>query len=44
MGRTSFYSPQGQYQGSSTAPFNTRLNTTINILRQAPQAPTDKGW
>ena len=43
-GQTNFYSPQGQYQGSSTAPINTQPNTTINTPRQAPQAPTVKGW
>lgn len=43
-GQTNFYSPQGQYQGSSTAPINTQPNTTMNTPRQAPQAPTVKGW
>ena len=43
-GQTNFYSPQGQYKGSSTAPINTQPNTTINTPRQAPQVPTVKGW
>jgi len=43
-GQTNFYSPQGQYQGSSTTPIQTVPNTTINTPRQAPQAPSVKGW
>lgn len=43
-GQTNFYSPQGQYQGTATAPITTTPNTTINTPRQAPQAPTVKGW
>lgn len=43
-GQTNFYSPQGQYQGSSTTPIQTTPNTTINTPRQAPQAPSVKGW
>ena len=43
-GQTNFYSPQGQYQGSSTTPIQTFPNTTINTPRQAPQAPSVKGW
>lgn len=43
-GQTSFYSPQGAYQGTSTAPLYTTPNTSINTPRQAPQAPTMKGW
>jgi hypothetical protein len=43
-GQTNFYSPQGQYQGSSTTPIQTTPNTTINTPRQAPQVPTVKGW
>jgi hypothetical protein len=43
-GQTNFYSPQGQHQGSSTTPIQTTPNTTINTPRQAPQAPTVKGW
>ena len=38
-GQTNFYSPQGAYQGTSTAPIQTQPNTTINAPRQAPQAP-----
>ena len=43
-GQTNFYSPQGQYQGSSTTPIYSPPNTTINTPRQAPQAPSVKGW
>ena len=43
-GQTSFYSPQGQYQGTSTAPVTMQPNTAINTQRQAPQAPTIRGW
>lgn len=43
-GQTNFYGPQGRYQGASTAPITTTPNTTINTPRQAPQAPTIKGW
>ena len=43
-GQTNFYSPQGAYQGTSTAPIQTQPNTTINAPRQAPQAPSVKGW
>ncbi|WP_293600201.1 hypothetical protein [Polynucleobacter sp. 39-46-10] len=43
-GQTSFYSPSGAYQGTSTAPIQTQPNTTINTPRQAPQAPQVKGW
>lgn len=43
-GQTSFYSPAGAYQGTSTAPIQTQPNTTINTPRQAPQAPQVKGW
>lgn len=43
-GQTNFYSPQGQYQGSSTTPIQTIPNSTINTPRQAPQAPSVKGW
>lgn len=43
-GQTNFYSPQGQYQGTSTAPIYSQPNTTINAPRQAPQAPSVKGW
>jgi hypothetical protein len=44
-GQTNYYSPSGSFQGTNTA---TRVpiqpNTTINTPRQAPQAPTLKGW
>lgn len=43
-GQTNFYSPQGAYQGTSTAPVIATPNSTINTPRQAPQAPTMKGW
>jgi hypothetical protein len=43
-GQTSFYSPAGAYQGTSTAPIQTQPNTSINTPRQAPQAPQIKGW
>jgi hypothetical protein len=43
-GQTNFYSPQGQYQGTNTAPTYSQPNTTINAPRQAPQAPSVKGW
>ena len=42
--QTSFYSPQGNYRGTSTAPINTSPNTTINVPRNAPQAPIVRGW
>lgn len=43
-GQTSFYSPAGAYQGTSTAPIQMQPNTTINTPRQVPQAPQVKGW
>ena len=43
-GQTNFYSPQGAYQGTSSAPIQTQPNTTINAPRQVPQAPSVKGW
>jgi hypothetical protein len=43
-GQTSFYSPQGAYQGTSTAPIYAAPNTTMNFPRQTPQAPSMKGW
>jgi hypothetical protein len=43
-GQTSFYSPQGRYVGTSTAPIYSQPNTNINTPRQAPQAPVVKGW
>lgn len=38
------YGPQGRYQGTTTAPVTATPNTAINVPRQAPQAPTVKGW
>jgi hypothetical protein len=43
-GQTNFYSPQGAYQGTSTAPVYTAPNTNLNFPRQAPQVPSVKGW
>jgi hypothetical protein len=44
-GQTNYYSPAGAYQGANTAtPAQMQPNTTINTPRQAPQAPTIKGW
>lgn len=43
-GQTNFYSPQGAYQGTSTAPVYIAPNTTLNFPRQAPQAPSVRGW
>ena len=43
-GQTNFYSPQGTYQGNSTTPIYATPNTPINTPRQAPQAPSVKGW
>ena len=43
-GQTNFYSPAGAYQGTSSAPVYAAPNTSINTPRQAPQAPTVKGW
>lgn len=44
-GQTSYYSPNGAYRGTNTTtPAPAIPNTTINTPRQAPQAPTIKGW
>ena len=44
-GQTNYYSPAGVYQGTNTAtPSPPQVNTTINVPRQAPQAPSLKGW
>jgi len=44
-GQTNYYSPQGQYQGTNTTtPPAMQPNTTFNAPRQAPQAPSVKGW
>jgi len=43
-GQTNFYSPSGRYEGTSTAPIQMQPNTIINAPRQAPQAPSVKGW
>ena len=42
--QTNFYSPQGAYQGTSTTPIYSAPNTTVIAPRQAPQAPSVKGW
>ena len=42
--QTNFYNPQGPHQGTSMAPIQTQPHTTINAPRQAPQAPSVKGW
>jgi len=43
-GQRNYYSPNGAYQGTNTAPVYIAPNTTINAPRQAPQAPVIKGW
>ena len=43
-GQTNFYSPQGAYQGTSTTPIYASPNTSVNTPRQAPVAPSVKGW
>ena len=43
-GQTNFYSPAGAYQGTSTTPVYSAPNTSLNTPRQAPQAPSVKGW
>lgn len=44
-GQTNYYSPGGAYQGTNTAaPSPPQVNTAINAPRQAPQAPSIKGW
>jgi hypothetical protein len=43
-GQSNYYSPNGTYQGTNTAPAYSPPNTTINTPRQAPQAPVMKGW
>jgi len=44
-GQTNFYSPSGNYQGTNTAtPSPAQVNTNINVPRQAPQAPSIRGW
>lgn len=43
-GQTNFYSPAGAYQSTSTTPVASTPNTSINTPRQAPQAPSVKGW
>lgn len=43
-GQTNFYSPNGVYQGTSTTPVVSVPNSSINAPRQAPQAPSVKGW
>jgi len=44
-GQTNYYSPSGNYQGTTTTiPSPPIPNTTINAPRQVPQAPSIKGW
>lgn len=43
-GQRNFYTHNGAYQGTNTAPAYNLPNTPINTPRQAPQAPTIKGW
>ena len=43
-GQTIFYTPQGNYAGTVTQPITPAPNTNLNFPRQAPQAPTVKGW
>ena len=43
-GQTSFYGPQGRYQGTVTAPIYTVPNVTYTVPRQVPQAPVMRGW
>lgn len=43
-GQTNYYSPNGSYRGTNTAPSFATPNTTINTPRQPPQPPTVKGW
>ena len=43
-GQTNYYSPNGAYQGSNTAPAYSPPNTTISTPRQPPQPATAKGW
>ena len=43
-GQRNFYTHNGAYQGTNTAPAYSVPNTTINTPRQAPQAPSIKGW
>ena len=44
-GQTSYYSPNGAYQGTNTVtPSPPQPNTNLNFPRQVPQVPTIKGW
>jgi hypothetical protein len=43
-GQRNFYTHNGAYQGTNTTPAYIAPNTPISIPRQAPQAPTIKGW
>ena len=43
-GQRNFYTHNGAYQGTNTAPAYSMPNATINAPRQAPQAPVMKGW
>lgn len=43
--QTNYYSPAGAYQGTNTAtPSPPQVSTNINAPRQAPQAPSIRGW
>lgn len=43
--QTNYYSPSGNYIGTTTAtPVPPAPNTNINVPRQVPQAPVMKGW
>lgn len=43
-GQTSFYSPQGKYQGVTTAPIYTAPNVTYTTPREVPQVKSIGGW
>jgi len=43
-GQRNFYTHNGAYQGTNTAPAYVAPNTPIDIPRKAPQAATIKGW
>ena len=44
-GQTNYYSPAGVYKGTNTAASSSpQVNTNLYFPRQAPQAPSIKGW
>ena len=43
-GQTNYYSPNGVYKGTVTAPTYYVPNSTVSVPRQAPVAPSVKGW